>query len=68
MDLTKERCPMSLLLVKRYVVKMEVGEQVTVLLRDLASFSDIQHFLKLHGYDIHELKIGDNLALIVNKV
>ncbi|USD65943.1 sulfurtransferase TusA family protein [Vibrio sp. SCSIO 43136] len=50
LDLRQHQCPMSLLLMKRAVVKLADTQRLTIYVSDAASVHDMIRFLDLHPY------------------
>ncbi|MGF1778150.1 sulfurtransferase TusA family protein [Vibrio nomapromontoriensis] len=67
LDLTQERCPMSLLRVKRCYKPLGCGEYLQVQLTDESSIKDILNYLKVQNADVHCLRAGNVTTLTVSK-
>ncbi|WP_341661019.1 sulfurtransferase TusA family protein [Vibrio sp.] len=52
LDLRDERCPMALLLVKRRVKDMDIGQKATIYVADQQSFFDIRRFLLKQSFHV----------------
>ncbi|WP_241790445.1 sulfurtransferase TusA family protein [Vibrio genomosp. F10] len=65
LDLRAERCPMALLLAKRYVTTLTVGEEAEVILSDESSFQDVERYFRLKNHLVISEKIDDGFRLKV---
>ncbi|GLT16697.1 hypothetical protein GCM10007938_04730 [Vibrio zhanjiangensis] len=52
LDLRYERCPMALLLVKRYTKEMNSGQKAMIYVSGRDSFSDIKRFLLQQSFQL----------------
>jgi len=52
LDLREERCPMALLLAKRYTKRLSVDELAIILVSDPSSFADIAQYLRQNSYEL----------------
>ena len=52
LDLRDERCPMALLLVKRRVKDMAMGQEASIYVADQQSFFDIKRFLLKQSFRV----------------
>ena len=52
LELRDERCPMALLLVKRHVKDIDIGQKAAIYVADHQSFSDIKHFLLKQSFHV----------------
>ncbi len=53
LDLRQQRCPMTLLLAKRHIAQLVVGDSVTILISDFSSLKDIKSYLLQKNYSYH---------------
>lgn len=67
LDLREQRCPLSLLLVKRKMDALTKGKPLTILIRDGASLADIQAFLVSHSHFCLCKQVNDTFQLDVIK-
>lgn len=67
LDLMEQRCPLSLLLVKRKMATLSSGMGLTILLTERASVNDIQLFLSNHSHPYQCKHINDTYQLDVIK-
>jgi len=67
LDLRDQRCPLSLLLAKRHTMALEQGEQITILVADSSSNSDIIRFLGQHAFDVRCAELGSFYSLNVTR-
>ncbi|MDA0146980.1 sulfurtransferase TusA family protein [Vibrio sp. LaRot3] len=67
LDLRDQVCPMSLLLMKRHVVLLEVGQTTEIWVTDPSSKSDIVRFLEKNAYTLSCTKQGSDFCLLVTK-
>jgi TusA-related sulfurtransferase len=57
LDLREERCPLALLLAKRNIAKLTIGERLDILVTDSSSMGDIISYIERQP---HTMKL-DNL-------
>ncbi|WP_406707689.1 sulfurtransferase TusA family protein [Vibrio methylphosphonaticus] len=67
LDLSQERCPMSLLLVKRSFKPLGLDEQLHIQLIDESSIRDILNYLMMQNADVDCSKAGNVTTLTVSK-
>jgi TusA-related sulfurtransferase len=67
LDLREQRCPLSLLLVKRKMHQITRGSALIIQIRDRASLTDIQAFLSSHSHVCQCKQINDTFQLDVIK-
>jgi TusA-related sulfurtransferase len=66
-DLTKERCPMSLLLAKRASAKLNSSQSLRILVSDHSSLSDMQAYFQRQKIDVQVRLEADHYQLIITK-
>ncbi|WP_231892566.1 MULTISPECIES: sulfurtransferase TusA family protein [unclassified Vibrio] len=66
-DLTQERCPMSLLLAKRASRALKVSQSLTFIVRDVASVNDMQSYFTCHEMLVEARKASDYYYLTITK-
>ena len=67
LDLREQRCPIALLLAKRHVVALTLGEKCTILVQDASSKSDIVRFLRQHSFHVDCIELCNYYSLYVTK-
>lgn len=67
LDLVAERCPMSLLLVKRAFKQIEAGQLLSVRLVDKHSVSDVLQYLSIQNAKIHHRVEGEVSVINIRK-
>ncbi|MCY9870955.1 sulfurtransferase TusA family protein [Vibrio barjaei] len=67
LDLVEERCPMSLLLVKRAFKQIEIGQLLSVRLVDKHSVSDVLQYLSIQNAAIHHRIEGEVSVINIRK-
>ncbi|MFA0087465.1 sulfurtransferase TusA family protein [Vibrio sp. 10N.261.51.F12] len=67
LDLTQERCPMSLLRVKRSYMPLVSGEQLCIQLTDESSVRDILNYLKVQNANVHCQTAAGVTTLTISK-
>ncbi|QIA62775.1 sulfurtransferase TusA family protein [Vibrio astriarenae] len=50
LDLRSERCPMALLLAKRFIKKHTSNTMIGILVQDKSSCHDIERYIKAQGF------------------
>ncbi|WP_070967178.1 sulfurtransferase TusA family protein [Vibrio sonorensis] len=64
LDLRDVRCPLALLMVKRFVKSHTSSCELTIWLTDPASKKDIVRFLERQSYQVNEQKLTGYYALV----
>ena len=67
LDLREERCPMALLLAKRYAARLENGQSLLIYISDMSSMKDIVSFLSQQAYSVEQKACSDFHQLQVIK-
>lgn len=67
LDLREQRCPMTLLLVKRAAAALSPGESLTILIADPASQRDIEKYIAQQPLDCQRTLNHDHYSLKVSK-
>ncbi len=67
LDLREQRCPIALLLAKRHVIALTLGEKCTILVQDASSKSDIVRFLSQHSFQVDCVEFYNYYSLYVTK-
>ncbi|MCK6265433.1 sulfurtransferase TusA family protein [Vibrio sp. ZSDE26] len=65
LDLRSERCPMALLLAKRYVANLTEGDNVEIYIVDPSSLRDIERYLLMKNHRVTSTQINDYFSLKV---
>ncbi|MGF1695849.1 sulfurtransferase TusA family protein [Vibrio kyushuensis] len=65
LDLRCERCPMALLLAKRFIAKLIDGEVAEIYVSDPNSQHDIERYLQMKSHLVTSEKINDYFCLKV---
>ncbi|CAM4010968.1 sulfurtransferase TusA family protein [Vibrio neonatus] len=66
-DLTEERCPMTLLLAKRASRALLSSQSLTFLVLDLVSINDMQAYFLRHGMQVDVKQATDFYSLTITK-
>ena len=67
MDLTKERCPMSLLVAKRASARLKSLQSLRILVSDRSSFEDMQAYFQRQKMDVQVRVESHHYQLIITK-
>ncbi|MHA2937820.1 sulfurtransferase TusA family protein [Vibrio sp. RC27] len=67
LDLREQRCPLSLLLVKRELKMIPEGKSLRILICDEASFRDIQRYLQRDYDSTRSRVVSDGFQIDVTK-
>ena len=67
LDLREQRCPMALLLTKRHVLALALGEKCTILVQEASAKSDIVRFLSQHSFHVDCVELYNYYSLYVTK-
>lgn len=62
LNLTTERCPMALLIAKRAVHALDVGDTLEIHITDTGARQDIPRYLSNHGFFI-DVRLDNQLVL-----
>ncbi|MEZ8822726.1 sulfurtransferase TusA family protein [Vibrio amylolyticus] len=65
LDLRSERCPMALLLAKRYIALFSKGQEAEIYVSDTSSQRDIERYLLTQDHRVTSNQINDYFSLKV---
>lgn len=68
LDLRDQHCPLALLLAKREVAKMSVGEKMIIKVTDSGARQDIPRYLLKHGYSVEEQELPNESLFFVTRL